>query len=292
MTDPRWMPRLLRRAAWSTLNDGQLGAAKGAAYSALLSFFPVLTTLTTILVQANAEAVSRNLARFLFEVVPPGSEDLVRYVFTVRGSRPTLLLIVAGLLAVFAGSGVIASLMEGFQRAYRRPFPGSVWHQFAIAFQLTIVTALPALGASSLVLFESRVERALSSAFGLIGPAAPSAGGVGIAMRLLTFFIAMGSMTLITSLLYRYGSPVRPSWRAVYPGAVVATLLWLVSTVVFAWYVRSIGNYNVMYGSIGAAIALLVWMYLLSLSALFGCEYNAEIERAREAGELPSVYWK
>jgi membrane protein len=47
-----------------------------------------------------------------------------------------------------------------------------------------------------------------------------------------------------------------------------------------------------MYGSIGAAIALLVWMYLLSLSALFGCEYNAEIERAREAGELPSVYWK
>jgi membrane protein len=61
----------------------------------------------------------------------------------------------------------------------------------------------------------------------------------------------------------------------VWPGAWLATILWLIATSGFAWYVRNIANYNVLYGSIGAVIALLVWMYLLAVIALVGCEYNA-----------------
>ena len=57
--------------------------------------------------------------------------------------------------------------------------------------------------------------------------------------------------------------------------------LWLGVTVIFAWYVRNLANYNVMYGSIGGVIALIVWMYLLAAIALFGCEFNAERERIR-----------
>jgi membrane protein len=68
----------------------------------------------------------------------------------------------------------------------------------------------------------------------------------------------------------------------VWPGAILSTLLWLVSTSGFAWYVRNITNYNVLYGSIGTGIALLVWMYVLSAIAMFGCEFNAEYERMLE----------
>jgi membrane protein len=67
--------------------------------------------------------------------------------------------------------------------------------------------------------------------------------------------------------------------RVVWPGAFLATALWLLATSAFAWYVRNIANYNVLYGSIAAVIALLVWMYLLALIALLGCEYNAVRER-------------
>ena len=67
--------------------------------------------------------------------------------------------------------------------------------------------------------------------------------------------------------------------RSVYPGAIVATFLWWLTTTLFGWYVRNIANYNVLYGSVGAAIALLVWMYLLSMIALFGCELNAQLDR-------------
>ena len=60
----------------------------------------------------------------------------------------------------------------------------------------------------------------------------------------------------------------------------MATAIWMVSTVVFVWYLRNLANYNVVYGSIGAVVALLVWLYILAASALIGCEYNAE--RMRE----------
>src|SRR5579859_58385 len=95
----RWTPRmilwLLRRSLIAAFNDGCFSIAKGAAYSALLSFFPVLTSAATILVQTRAEFVSRTLEGFLSEVVPPGTEDLVVSQFRITGARPVTVLVVA-----------------------------------------------------------------------------------------------------------------------------------------------------------------------------------------------------
>ena len=74
---------------------GAFGMAKGAAYSALLSFFPVLTSAATILVQTRADFVARTLSQFLQQIVPPGSEDIVINQFRVKGQRPLGLLIFA-----------------------------------------------------------------------------------------------------------------------------------------------------------------------------------------------------
>ena len=95
---------ILRRAFFNALMDGCFGIAKGAAYSGLLSLFPFLSSLAAILVQANAAAVSEYLARFLLEVVPPGTADMVRYQFTSRGQRPVWLLLGAMLLSVWAAA--------------------------------------------------------------------------------------------------------------------------------------------------------------------------------------------
>ena len=83
----------------NTLDDGCFGYAKAAAYSALLSFFPVLTSAATILVQTRAEFVSSTLESFLSQIVPPGTEDLVVQQFRVMGERPFGLLVVAGLVS-------------------------------------------------------------------------------------------------------------------------------------------------------------------------------------------------
>jgi membrane protein len=91
------LPWLLRRSVVAAFDDNCFSIAKGAAYSALLSFFPVLTSAATILVQTRAEFVSRTLASFLSEVLPPGTQDVVITAFQVRGARPVQVLIVAGL---------------------------------------------------------------------------------------------------------------------------------------------------------------------------------------------------
>src|SRR5258708_39735834 len=109
--------RVLRRTFVSTFEHHGFGIAKAAAYSSLLSFFPVLTSAGAILVQVKADFVSRTISEFLFEVVPPGTEELVRYQFAVKGQRPIFLLVSAAVLSIWAGSGLVGSLIQGFQFA-------------------------------------------------------------------------------------------------------------------------------------------------------------------------------
>ncbi|MDX2182282.1 MAG: YihY/virulence factor BrkB family protein [Bryobacteraceae bacterium] len=251
--------RRLGRALWSAANDGCLAAAKGAAYSALLAIFPVLSTVTAIFAQVQAQRTADTLARLLFTVAPSGTEELLEHTLTSRGERPILLLILAGLLSVVAASGVILSLIDGFQAAYRTPNRRGFWRNRLIAMGLVVFVALPLLGISALVVV------------------------TGSGAYLIASFVAVVLMTLI---LYRFG-PDRPRDREkepVWPGAILASFLWLASTAGFVFYVRNLANYNVIYGSIAAVIALLVWLYLLSASVLIGCEYNAVRERELNEG--------
>jgi membrane protein len=270
----------LLRAAWvATYEDGGFGVAKGAAYSALLAFFPVLTTLATLLVEANAEAVARTIARLLYDVIPPGTEEIVQALFNVQGQRPSWLLVFAIMLSVWAGSGVMMSLMEGFRSIYRIPSGRSFLNERAVAMLLVFGAALPALGASALIVFNNRAQRLVISSIGLAAGDFDLQGWLRLAGQGLSVGIAVSAMVVITAVVYYFGPNRKQTLRWVLPGAALATALWLLSTLAFGWYVRHIANYNVLYGSVGAGLALLVWMYVWSVIALFGCEFNAVRER-------------
>jgi Predicted membrane protein len=273
----RWW--IFRRAFVSAYEDNCFGVAKGAAYSALLAFFPVLTSLTAILVQANAVSVSTILSRLVFEVVPPGTEEIVLYNFTQRGQRPVYLLVLATLLSIWAASGVMISLMQGFQAAYRIPTGRPFFKQRGMAILLVFSAALPVVGASALLVFGARTEKLVLTSIGLIPEGQQLRGWILLLGQFLRYLVALSAIVLGASLLYYFGPNQPRRLSNVWPGAILATSLWWAATAVFGWYVRNIANYNVLYGSIGAVIALLVWMYLLSVIALIGCEYNAERER-------------
>jgi membrane protein len=276
---PRTVLWLLRRSFIAAFDDGCLGTAKGAAYSALLSFFPVLTSAATILVQSHAEFVSRTFEKGLSQIVPPGSEELVVQQFRVSGARPISLLIVAMLISLWAASGVIKSLIDGFQAAYRVPRNRGIVRQSAVAMGLVLFAAIPLLGASLLIVFGGQVERVVLEWMRvdpILNPFAWIWRWVSLVARYSLAFLAT---VVITASLYYFGPYRQQRWRLVWPGAILATVLWLCATTGFAWYARNIANYNVMYGSIGAVIALLVWMYVMAFIALVGCEFNAEYER-------------
>jgi len=284
---PRNLSWLIKRSLISAFDDGCFDAAKGAAYSALLSFFPVLTSAAAIMVQTKTEFVADSLQNFLSQIVPPGTEDLVVQQFRVMGERPLSLLIGAALISLWAASGVFKSLIEGFHYAYRVPRNRGFFHGTAVAVALVLLSAVPLFCASVLILFGTQIEKLVLGWLKvdpILNPLAPLWEWLSRAAR---YALAFAANIAVTATLYYIGPYRKQRWRYVWPGATLSTIAWLLATVVFAWYVNNIARYNVMYGSIGAAIALLVWMYLIALIALIGCEFNAEYERS--SWRSPSV---
>lgn len=284
---------LLRRAFVAAYEDNCFSIAKGAAYSCLLSLFPILTTLTAILLEVNAQSVVHVIATFAQQVVPPGTEELVLSRLRERGVKPISLPVAAVLLSLWAGSGAMVTLMEGFQAAYRIPSGRPFLKQRAMAVFLVLIAAFPAVGASSLILFGNRIELAFVHWIGVAELSAP----VELAWKIGRYVLAFCTTTLVTGLLYYFGPNHRPEperlrhtarsrFLRVWPGAFLATILWLLATIGFASYV-SHAHYNVFYGSLGTVVVLLIWLYLISCIALLGCEYNAERERA---DSIPNMF--
>jgi membrane protein len=284
---PRNLSWLVKRSLIATFDDGCIGAAKGAAYSALLSFFPVLTSAAAIMVQTRTEFVASYLENLLREIVPPGTEELVVQQFGVMGERPLGLLVGAALVSLWAASGVFKSLIEGFHYAYRVPRDRGFFHGTAVAMSLVLLSAIPLICASVLILFGGGIEKLVLGWLKVDPAFNPLANVWQWACRMARYLVAFAGNAAVTAMLYYIGPNRRQRWRFVWPGAVLATVVWFMATLVFAWYVRNIARYNVMYGSIGAAIALLVWMYLIALIALVGCEFNATYERT--SSRLPSA---
>lgn len=288
---------LLRRAFIATYEDNCLSIAKGAAYSFLLSLFPVLTALASVLIQVRGQAVVHVIATFLAQVVPPGTEDLVLSRLPYRGQRPISLPLVALALSLWAGSGAMMSLMEGFQAAYRIPSGRPFLKQRAMAIFLVITAALPSVLASALIIFGDRSERAFLHWVGSSRDGSELSAPLELLWRFARYALAFCTTTFVMGLLYYFGPNHRPQvqcvpgsssrFMRVWPGAFLATVLWLMATTGFAWYVgHRLSSYNVFYGSVGAVIVLLIWLYLLACIALIGCEFNAERERSEL---LPSI---
>jgi membrane protein len=269
---------LLKLAAAASYRDNCFGIAKGAAYSGLLSFFPVLTTVATLLVQANARQVSRTIARFLYEVVPPGTEEVVRQLFTVQGQRPAYVLIGAVIVAAWAASGAVLSMMEGFRAIYQIPSGRGFIRDRGMALLLVFVSVLPIWAASALIVIGTRTVAQL---LGLLPAERELSAWVAALMQGLRFVVAFCSFVLVTAMIYYLAPNRKHTFRSVLPGAVLATLLWLLATVAFGWWVRHVANYNVLYGSVGAGLALLAWMYVLAVVTFYGAEFNAVQERSR-----------
>jgi membrane protein len=279
--EPTWKGylQIFRRSFLAALENGTFGTAKAAAYSALFSFFPVLTSAAAILVQAKAQFVSKTISEFLFEVVPPGADELVRYQFAVKGQRPTLLLIVAAVLAVWAASGLVSSLIQGFQRSYHTYKGRPILRNMAVCMLLVILSGVPLLAACALLLFGGYIDRLVMQVLAVDPRFSSLAFYWRSGERIARYAVAFGALVAVTMMLYYYGPFRRQRWSGVWRGAVLSTALWLVATEGFGWYVAHLANYNVVYGSVATSIALLVWMYLMSLIALLGCEFNAEYER-------------
>jgi membrane protein len=278
----------MRLAFWRAFQHDAFAVAKASAYSSILTFFPALLVVGSVLATSRrTEAYLQEISYALGRILPAGSNTALAY---LRGSslqRPIGVLISASLITLWTGSGVMISWMEGFRNAYQLPKIWGMIKERMIAFSLVVLAGIPLTFATVLVAFGSRIETRIL--FGLGREFGPVILLMWMAMRWL---IATLTSIAVIALIYHNAVPRTQPWHSVLPGATMATVLWFVATALFGWYLQNYADYSLIYGSLGAAIALLVWMYMISLVILVGAEFNAMLfPRAmlgKELKEMPA----
>lgn len=281
---------MLRQAFARAVAHDAPNIAQSAAYSGMVALFPALIVAAAVIARLpDTTGVRYELASFFDRILPADVLPLLAAYFEAKppagsGLEPSpttfraLLLGIA--VSIVGASGVIATFMEGLRRA--ADLPPDCWsfpRRRARSLLLVPLSLLPLAGSSILVVFGHLISLWL---------AAHVAGMIRtpvflLALVLRWIFALMGSVG-VTALLYRMGTPVSPRWRRVLPGAVVATIMWFAATLAFGWYVTRFANYSRVYGSLGAGIALLFWLYLISFSVLCGAEFNTVFARECDVG--------
>jgi membrane protein len=267
---------LLKRALVRAFDDNCFAIAKGAAFSSMLSFFPGLMVVASLLFSRDAEATLREISSLLGAVLPPEAYRLTAQYLTAEGMETRGLLAAAWAVAVWSASDAVVALMAGFRAAYRLPETRSFLKTRAVAMALLLLAGAPLLFATLLLFFGQQIERWLIVHLGAVS------GWIVLAGRLSRWAGALLASTAVIALAYHVAPDRRQRWRYVWPGAAVATGLWLPATALFAWYAQNVARYSDLYGSISAAVVLLLWMYLVNLIVLIGCEFNAEYEAESE----------
>ena len=268
-------PVLFKRALASALSHDVLNVAQSAAYSGIVALFPALIVAAAVIpLLPDTGLIRIELSTFFSRVLPSDVLPVLAAYFNSRQyAQSTVRALVGGVfVSVLGAGGVIATLMEGQRRAFDLP-PDcwSFWRRRLRAYLLVPLSLLPLAVSSLLVVFGHILILWLTSHVG---------GEIRRPVYLLALLIrwvlaSTGSVGLI-ALLYKLGTPLRQSWWRVLPGAVLATGMWLLTTLAFGWYVTRFANYSRVYGSLGAGIALLFWLYIVALSVLCGAEYNAQ----------------
>jgi membrane protein len=266
----------LAEAFVNSIQDGAFSTAKGAAYSLILAFFPTLMLLSEVLVGTRTTAaLAREITNALERVMPPTSRGLALQYFSGPSQHYSFGLIFTALgIALFAGTGVTGSFIEGFRAAYRMKFDWSIWHEEGLALGLVFMAGTPMLAATALVVFGQQVQSWMlqQTTYPLV---------VLLAWSALSWILAITTGTLVLGILYYLSPNCEDHFWRVLPGAFLATVGWLLASAGFAWYVKNLAVYSKIYGNLGTLIALMIWMYLGALIILFGCQFNAVRERKR-----------
>jgi membrane protein len=277
--------RLLRLAFWRAFVHDAFATAKASAYSSILTFFPVLLIIGSGLANWRKGApYLREVSYALGSILPAGGTTALSY---LKGAaqHPVGLLTTTSLITLWTASGVMISWMEGFRRCYELPKTWGLVQERLIAFLLVVFALIPMTFATLLVAVGSKFETRLLQ---YIDP--DFSPYILLLWGSIRWLIATLTSISVIALIYHHAVPRTQPWHSVIPGSVLATVLWFSTTIGFRAYLQTFANFATIYGSLGVAMALLVWMYLISLVVLVGAEFNALLfPRAMLGKELTAI---
>ena len=272
---------LLRATGKEVLDDGVMGLAAQTAYYFFFSLFPLFLFAAPLLgligdKQTMIEAMMNRVAG----TIPSDALDLVRGVVqdVVLAEGAPGLMSVGAVLAIWTGSNIFNSMIDALNRAYDVDEGRPWWKKRLIAMASVIAAGLVMLTATTIMLGGPQLADWFGRLLGL--------GDNAVMVWTIVQYPIVLAMLIGTAWMVYYFLPnLRQDKSQVLVGAVVATLLWIIVTLLFRAYVVNFGAYSKTYGTVGGVIALLTWMYLSMLVLLIGGELNAEIHHGTGALE-------
>lgn len=274
---PRSSYRTVAGRVWREARaDGLTDWAAALTYYGVLSIFPALIALVSILGIVGASA-TQPLVDNLTSVAPGPAKDIVtNALHGLQDSGGTAgVLFVAGILgALWSASGYVSAFMRASNVVYGVDEGRPIWKTLPIRIGVTIVTLVLLAFSAIAVAVTGPLARQIGD---LVGAGSAAVTAWDIAKWPVLVLIA----AFLFGILYWAARSARHQrLRWVTPGGLIAVLLWLAGSALFALYVANFGSYNKTYGALGGVIVFLVWLWLSNLVLLLGAEINAELERA------------
>ncbi|HWW49908.1 MAG TPA: YihY/virulence factor BrkB family protein [Xanthobacteraceae bacterium] len=257
--------------------DRILTVAGGVTFFVLLAIFPAIAAVISLygLVADGRTAVDQ--LNNLSGVLPEGGTEIIRGQIEALTSQPARKLGVAmiGSLAVslWSANGGVKAMFEALNVVYEEKESRSFFALNGTSLAVTLVMVVAAI----LSLLTITVVPTVLSALG-------ASGGFETLVRIGRWPILLLTASFFIALIYRFG-PDRdhPQWRWITPGSVFAAVAWLVASLAFSWYAENFGSYNKTYGSLGAVIGFMSWVWLSTIVILLGAKLNAELDRQTAA---------
>ncbi|HET6977964.1 MAG TPA: YihY/virulence factor BrkB family protein [Pyrinomonadaceae bacterium] len=270
--------RELGKRVWAEIQgDNVFGRAAELSYYFLLALVPFLIFLTSVIgiVLGSGTGTRHALFDYLARIMPPSAFQLIDNtmyeVSTASGGGKLSFGILAALWAASNGLGAITeSLNTAYDLKESRPW----WKQRLTAIGLTTALSVLIIGALVLVVAGGHIAEWLAARYGF-GPVFPTT------WKIIQWPAVLACMTFAFALIYYFAPDFRKqSWQWLTPGSVIGVVLWLLVSLGFRVYLHFFNSYSATYGSLGAVIVLMLWLYLTGAAVLIGGEINSEIENA------------
>jgi membrane protein len=268
----------LKATVQEFLRDDVPGLAAQLAFYLILALFPFILVLVTLMGTFGSKEFASIVLGYFQQVMPEEAYKLIKTytgnVISGRAEAPYLFSF-GIVFTIWSASGAFAALINALNRAYdvqeTRPF----WKVRGIAILMTLgLSALILVGVLLLVVGEP-IGRTLANVFGL--------GEIfELVWNIARWPVALFFMVFTVALLYYFAPDANQPFRWITPGGLIGVLLWVLASVAFSFYVNNFGSYNKTYGSIGVVIILLLYLYISSLTILFGAELNSVLAKMKE----------
>jgi membrane protein len=273
------MFKQLKELGARVIDDDITALAAQVAYYLILSFFPFLLLLLSIL--GYSDLKSNDVLVYLSQIMPKSTFDLI-YTTVIdvfdKSSGNLLSLSILGLL--WTGSSGFRAIIKGLNKAYDEKETRAYWRTLLISILFMVGLALVIVAAVALVVFGQMIGGLLVVKFNVSSKFI-------LNFDIVRYLVTLFGMAFIFAALYHFTPCRRLTWKEVIPGAIFSTLGWLFSSLGFAYYVNNFNNYSSVYGGIGAVIVLMLWLYITSIIILLGGEINALLAFEREGKEKP-----